>query len=284
MRFSIVVPAYNEAAYLGATLTSMQAQDFPGPYEIIVVDNDSSDDTGTVAASYGVRVVRESERGVCAARQRGCEAARGEIIVSTDADTIYPPDWLSTIDGAFASEHTVAVAGPCRYEHSRRWIRVLPGLLFALVAAIYRLTGLVSYVSATNLAMRRTAFPGYDTTLTQGGDELDVLRRLRPQGRVVWLRENAVVTSPRRLNRGFVYSIVVSLFVHYLLAYAVNRLTGRQAFGMAPAFRRSRRTPVGPRLGVRIALGLALLAVTAGLVTVVGPAATGSIAVLWSQR
>lgn len=284
MRFSIVVPAYNEAAYLGATLTSMLNQGFTGPFEIIVVDNDSSDDTAAVALSYGVRVVRERERGVCAARQRGSESARGEIIVSTDADTIYPPDWLARIDAAFGSERTVAVAGPCRYEGSARWTRVLPGLLFGLVAALHHLTGLVLYVSATNLAMRRTAFPGYDTTLTQGGDELDLLRRLRRRGRVVWRRDNAVVTSPRRLNRGLVYSIVVSLFVHYLLAYAVNRTTGRQAFGMAPAFRRGQTTPVRRRRGVRVALALAVVVFSAGLITLAGPAAAESIAVLWSLR
>ena len=59
-RFSIVVPAYNEASYLGASLQALQQQDFRGPYEIIVVDNNSTDDTAAVAASYGVRVVHLS--------------------------------------------------------------------------------------------------------------------------------------------------------------------------------------------------------------------------------
>ncbi len=121
IRFSIVVPAYNEAGYLGCSLTSLQHQDFAGPYEIIVVDNNSTDDTAAVAASYGVRVVHEPEQGVCAARQRGADVAIGEIIVSVDADTVYPPDWLSTIDARFT--------GPRRSSPSpaRAATRIRPG-------------------------------------------------------------------------------------------------------------------------------------------------------------
>jgi len=87
IRFSVVVPAYNEAAYLGRALDSLQHQDYGGTYEIIVVDNNSTDSTADIAARHGVRVVREPQQGVCAARQRGADCARGEIIISTDADS-----------------------------------------------------------------------------------------------------------------------------------------------------------------------------------------------------
>ena len=68
---------------------------------------------------------------MCSARQRGAEAISGEIIVSADADTIYPPDWLATIDAAFrADKRVVAVAGPCRYSAGPFWGRVYGRLLF----------------------------------------------------------------------------------------------------------------------------------------------------------
>ena len=54
MRFSVIVPAYNEAAYLGRALGSLLHQDYNGKYEVIVVDNNSSDDTAAIAAQYGV--------------------------------------------------------------------------------------------------------------------------------------------------------------------------------------------------------------------------------------
>ncbi|HJV12315.1 MAG TPA: glycosyltransferase family A protein [Propionibacteriaceae bacterium] len=100
-------------------------------YEIIVVDNNSTDDTAAVAARCGVPVVRELRQGVCAARQRGADHARGEIIISTDADTIQPRDWLRTIDAGFAaSEQVIAVAGPCRYENPSWWAKAYPTFLF----------------------------------------------------------------------------------------------------------------------------------------------------------
>ena len=63
MRFSVIVPAYNEAAYLERALDSLLHQDYDGEYEVIVVDNNSSDDTAAIAAGYGVRVVTEPEQG-----------------------------------------------------------------------------------------------------------------------------------------------------------------------------------------------------------------------------
>ena len=238
VRLSVVVPAYNEAAFLPATLTSLARQDYPGGYEVIVVDNASTDDTAAVAARHGARVVHEASPGVCAARQAGTDAARGAVVVSTDADTVHPPDWLSRIDAAFAaSDSVVAVAGPCRYQHPSWWARLYPALLFGAVAGFRRLTGRVVYVTATNTAFRRSAFPGYDTRLTQGGDELDLLRRLRGRGRVEWLSGNAVVTSPRRLEQGLLYTVFVSLLAQYLLGYLLNRITSSTVVGMAPAFR-----------------------------------------------
>src|SRR4051812_44132851 len=113
-RFSVVIPAFNEKFYLGACLESLGRQDAPGGFEIIVVDNGSTDGTAVVARAAGATVLLEPERGVCRARQRGTEAAAGEIVVSADADTLYGPGWLSRI-GRWFDEHPtgVAVGGPC---------------------------------------------------------------------------------------------------------------------------------------------------------------------------
>ena len=242
LRFSVVVPAYNEASYIGESLRSLQAQDFAGSYEIIVVDNNSTDGTGEIAASYGVKVVRELAPGVCQARQRGSSEARGEIVVSTDADTVQPENWLSRIDEHFRrSDSIVGVAGPCRYQNPSWWADAYPKLLFGAVYRVFATTGHVFYLSATNTAFRRDAFPGYDLTMTQGGDELDLLRRLRRKGKVVWDRSNVVATSARRLQNGLLYNLFVTFLTYYLLAYLLNRLSSRQLFGMAPAFRQERR-------------------------------------------
>jgi glycosyltransferase involved in cell wall biosynthesis len=238
LRFSVVIPAFNEADFLGQCLDSLLTQDFRGHYEIIVVDNNSTDGTAEVARSRGVIVLHESRTGVCSARQCGTAAAHGEIVVSTDADTVFSSDWLSRIDRAFAADPArVAVAGPCRFVDPPWWGRIYTWTLFHVVSLIAWITGRILYVTATNIAFRKSAWPGYDTTATQGGDELDLLRRLRTRGPVAFDIGNPTFTSSRRLARGLAYNIVVTCLYYYLLGYAVNRLTGRRVVGMAPAFR-----------------------------------------------
>lgn len=239
MRFSVVVPAYNEAATLPAALTSLRRQELDGDFfEIIVVDNGSDDATAEIARAHGARVVSEPRRGVCDARQAGVEAARGEFVVSTDADTTHPADWLRRIDARLQNRpDAVAVAGPCSYADPPWWGRVFPRVGFALVAVVARLTGRPSYLTATNVAFRRQGFPGYDTRLTQGGDEVDLLRRLRARGPVLWDAGNEVSTSARRFRLGFVHTLVVSYGYYYLLSTLVNRITRRRVIGVAPAVR-----------------------------------------------
>jgi glycosyltransferase involved in cell wall biosynthesis len=237
-RFSIVIPCFNEAGYLTDALLSLQKQDFDGACEVIVVDNSCTDETAGIARDLGARVVVEPVPGVCNARQRGTEAAGGEIVVSADADTIYRHDWLSRIDAQFRSDgRIVAVVGPCRYADGPRWGRLYGRMLFGVVNGAYQLTGRAVYASATNIAFRREVWTGYDTSLTQGGDELDQLRRLRKKGRVVYDHGNPTFTSGRRLTRGLAYNLFVTLPVHYVLTYAVNRIAGRRVLGSAPAFR-----------------------------------------------
>ena len=265
-RFSVVVPAHNEEDVLGRTLGSLQAQDFPGSVEVVVVDNGSVDGTADLARAAGVRVAQEPTLGVCAARQRGTDLARGQIVVSTDADTVHPPDWLSRIDAAFRDDpDLVAVGGPCRYEDPPGWAAFLPRLGFGVVDAAHRLTGRVGYVTATNVAFRREGFPGYDTSLTQGGDEVDLLRRLRGQGRVTWDRANAVVTSSRRLDQGLAHTLFVSYGYYYAAGHVVNRVARRQVVGVAPPIRPGDAGQVRRvRQRWRWALGAGIAAVAVG--------------------
>ena len=243
-RFSVVLPALNEELCLPGCLSSLAGQDFDGEVEVIVVDNNSTDQTAAVARSHGAVVVHEPRPGVCWARQRGTEVARGDVIVSTDADTTFDPSWLTRIDRSLREHPScVAVGGPCAFTvDSPLWARVYPRALFGAVAFVHRLTGRVFYVTATNLAFRREAWPGYDTQMTQGGDEVDLLRRLSRRGPVHFDRRNPTFTSARRLERGLAYNLVVTFFVYYLLAYWLNRIAGRPLIGTAPAFRRRYRT------------------------------------------
>ena len=105
LRVSIVIPAYNEAHHLQACLDSIATQNIQ-PYEVIVVDNNSRDQTAQIATSYSfVRVIRERRQGIVYARNAGFNAARGEIIARIDADDILPPSWLAQIHAFYRDPH-----------------------------------------------------------------------------------------------------------------------------------------------------------------------------------
>ncbi|HQH26726.1 MAG TPA: glycosyltransferase family 2 protein, partial [Oligoflexia bacterium] len=95
--FSIIVPAYNAQQTLARCLEPVCAQllSCPSPGEVIVVDNNSTDQTAAIARSFSVRVLRCAERGRARARNAGIRAAQGEWIATVDADTVVDANWLS---------------------------------------------------------------------------------------------------------------------------------------------------------------------------------------------
>lgn len=101
MRYSIVIATYNRAADLRETLRSLAGLQPDGPWEVVVVDNNSPDGTRTVVEQgardfpVALRYVFERKQGRSPALNAGIAAARGEIIVTTDDDVRVPPDWLN---------------------------------------------------------------------------------------------------------------------------------------------------------------------------------------------
>lgn len=101
VKYSVVIATYNRAGELHDTLASLARLRADGPWEVIVVDNNSSDDTRQVVEAAGhdfpvsLRYVHESRQGRSPALNAGIAAARGEIIVTTDDDVRVPPGWLN---------------------------------------------------------------------------------------------------------------------------------------------------------------------------------------------
>jgi glycosyltransferase involved in cell wall biosynthesis len=91
---SVVVPVYNGERFLGEALDSVLAQDYE-PLELIVVDDGSTDRSGSVAQSRPVRYLRRAHEGVSATRNAGIAAAGGELVALIDADDLWPPDALA---------------------------------------------------------------------------------------------------------------------------------------------------------------------------------------------
>ncbi|NMB84164.1 glycosyltransferase family 2 protein [Candidatus Roizmanbacteria bacterium] len=111
MKVSVVIPAYNEEKYIKKCLTSLQKQKEKAD-EIIVVDNNCSDKTISIAKQFSVSIVKEARQGIIFARNSGFNAARYDIIARCDADTILPTDWITRIKKNFDKSKIDALTGP----------------------------------------------------------------------------------------------------------------------------------------------------------------------------
>ena len=95
MKISVVIPCYNVVAYVGEAVRSVLTQTLP-PYEVIVIDDGSTDASAAVLSEFGssVTLVRQANQGVAAAVNHGVSRARGEAIAFLDADDLWMPDKL----------------------------------------------------------------------------------------------------------------------------------------------------------------------------------------------
>jgi glycosyltransferase involved in cell wall biosynthesis len=193
---SVVVPTANRASYLSVTLTSLARQDLPEPYEVIVVDDGSRDETPEIARRAGVRYHRHPEpRGPNGARNTGIELAAADLVALVDDDVEAPRGWLrALVEGARRHPGADAFGGPirARFEGSapRGCGREAPPITTLDLGPADREAELVW---SANMLFRRSAVERagpFDASLSTGGDEEEWLLRLRAAGgRVVYLAE-----------------------------------------------------------------------------------------------
>jgi len=206
---SVVIPAYNEENYLFSCLESIGKQDYAGEYEVIVVDNASTDNTAKIARDWGARVVYESKRSPAAARQKGAEVATGEVIAFIDADTQAPTYWLSTIVSRFARKpEMVAISGPYAYCDAGRFSKItsyIGNFINIVIDQLFRkVLNKGGAIWGCNFAVRRSAFwevGGFDTSIKFYGEEYELSLRLRMAGKGGIIPRLFVLTSARRLKR-----------------------------------------------------------------------------------
>lgn len=195
---SVVIPAHNEEALLGATIEAIQAAFASvrgaGPFEIVVVDDDSTDRTAAVAEAAGARVVPAKVRQIAAARNAGARAARGEWLIFVDADTLLP---ASTLQDTLAALRDGVSAGgaPGRLPPAEplwaraSWVPLQWGMI------------LLNMPGGAYMFMTRAAFDaagGFDERYF-ASEEIHLARALKKIGRFRMVR-HPVVTSGRKFR------------------------------------------------------------------------------------
>lgn len=156
---SVVIPVKDDADELERCLRALAAQ-IRSDDEIIVVDNNSSDDTADRARRFGARLVRETRPGIPAASAAGYDDARGEIIARLDADCMPDADWLDRIGASLAADPTAtAVTNGARFIDGPRPLRGVASFLY-LGAYFFTVTLALGHTPlfGSNFAMRRSAW------------------------------------------------------------------------------------------------------------------------------
>ena len=228
--YSIIIPTLNEEKFLPRLLASLVIQTVKD-FEIIVSDGGSKDNTTTIAKKYGAKVIIHTNTTVTQARQNGLEEASGKIIVGADADTIYPHDHLDRIAKDMREdEKIVAVGGGGLFESKPWWTHWGWRITYYILGKLYQYFALVIYVPAFNLSFRKDVFlkvGGYDTKLDFGGDEIDVLKKLKTMGKVLFDIQLHPNPSSRRAKEGFWKLIVQHTLIDYYLGYILAKVFGK---------------------------------------------------------
>lgn len=206
-KISIVIPVYNEGTRIAACLKAIAAQSV-APYEVIVVDNNSCDDTIEVASRYPfVKVITAKRQGVVHARNRGFNAVRGDIIGRIDADTRLSRHWVETVQQIFADEDVAAVSGAVGY-HDFPLAKYLSKADLWLRRRAARNMGNEVFLQGANMAIRRSAWRAVRRHLcSRGGmhEDFDLAIHLADLGYGVQFREELQASiSARALDDSIV--------------------------------------------------------------------------------
>ncbi len=197
---SIVIPAFNSAATVTRCLESLERQTTPrDEYEIILVDDGSTDGTSDLARREGVRVIRQENAGPAAARNRGVEAAQGELILFTDADCEAPPDWVECFRQVFSDPSVAGAKGTIR-TRQRSLVARFAQLEYEDKYDRLAHRAHIDFIDTGSAAYRRGIFVGnggFDTNFsTASGEDVDLSYRLAQRGYCLVFAPQAWVYHP----------------------------------------------------------------------------------------
>ncbi len=209
---SVVIPARDAAGHLPLQLRALADQTYRGDWEIVVVDNGSTDGTADAARRatglHNLRVVDVPDRaGINYARNVGAEAARGDFLLFVDADDMVARNWLEAT--AHAAGRFEAVGGALDRTRFTPPRLSLPGR--ALTTQLQQWPGFLPYASGANFGVRASLLQqvgGFDESYAGGGDDVELSWRLQLAGHQIGFVPDAVVhyrerPGLRRLGRQF---------------------------------------------------------------------------------
>ncbi len=226
---SVVIPAFNEEKNIGKCIESLIAQQTTHDYEVVIVDNASTDRTFDVATKYkgrlNLRVLKEPLKGRGQARFTGCRAAKGDIILSLDGDSTAPPNWIETMTAPLADPNIVAVTGTGKIEDCTRRINVTFNTFQPISMVVYRMLFKHYWLTGYNFAIKTAIYKqaGEFNPKTKSNEDTELAFRVAKHGKIKFLKY-PVTVSGRRVSKGFVKGMMPYL-TGYVKHFAMKNPT-----------------------------------------------------------
>jgi glycosyltransferase involved in cell wall biosynthesis len=184
-RVSVVVCAYNAARTIDECLTALETVNYPD-FEVIVVNDGSTDGTAAAAARYRfARVINTPQKGLSAARNVGLAHATGEIIAYTDADVRVDPEWLTYLVQPFGDPLIGVAGGPAIVPDDDPWFAQCVARAPGAPTPVLLDDRIAEHVPGCNCAFRTHvlgAIGGFNPLFRRAGDDVDVCWRIQAQG------------------------------------------------------------------------------------------------------
>jgi glycosyltransferase involved in cell wall biosynthesis len=222
--FSIIIPAYNEEKYIAKCLRSISLLKKPTDYEVIVVNNASTDRTAEIVRDVlpEAKIIEEPKKGLTRAYNRGTKEAKGDILVFVDADMILPQNHLERIIKEFERDpRLVALSGPYIYKDNGKFCEFLFRFIFLFLAMpaeiiFNRFLNVGASLGSGNSAIKKEAFEkvgGFSEELFYGL-EADIALRLRKIGKVRFRHYLGTESSGRRLKKEGIFRMLFRYIIN----------------------------------------------------------------------
>lgn len=198
---SFIIPCYNEEAYIRDCIVSIKQEAGSIAHEIIVVDNNCTDDTAKIAKKEGATVVVEKRKGVVFARQKGYELAKYNLIANIDADSRLSKGWIQTALKSFSDSEVVAVTGPLIYDDVSKTVKLMTKVYYYVAWFSNNYIGV--FVQGGNCLIRKDILDkidGYDTSIVFYGEDTMTAKRLQQFGKIKFVMNLQIHSSPRRIK------------------------------------------------------------------------------------
>ena len=231
---SVIVPTHNRLGSLRRTISSLLRQDLePNVYEIIVVDDGSTDGTEEylreLSQTSNLRFQTIRRAGPAAARNRGAELARGQILVFIDDDCVAPTTWLQSIEQALRSQPVAAVGGNIRNQfHGNTYACIHDEMNRFISARLEREEGKARYRATGNFACWASVFRshgGFDERFFLGSDDREFIARLINAGEGVLHAPDIIVDHYHQFS-------LLSFLLHFFRlgrgSYLLHRVVAKE--------------------------------------------------------